>query len=390
MKQSSHSFLFITAIAFICGACQHSIDKLPCIDVRKIYPDKEILLPEIADISYFVPCSDDGFLYNGTIRSITQKRIVIADFDSGTILFFAHDGTAISHFNHQGNGPKEYRRTRHIFYDEKEDDLFLIDDSKQVIQVYSSLGEHKRELTLPQGTRINNDIISLDDCSLMFYDTGIEYRRAMVGDLSIAVDTAPFYLISKKDGAVIDHFELRIPSVFLGIYLNGLPLPGNKRYLTKCNEGALLCIPENDTVFLYNKEQSLIPVVRKAPLAISTYPVSYLNNCIDMGSHLFSEVYEVHKGEEFALDFPVKYYMMNKNTGDVVHPKLLLPDYQGKIFIISPNSRNRNFENIYYFELDLLELKEAYTQDRLSGKLKELVVTLKEDDNNVFVLAHFK
>jgi hypothetical protein len=32
-----------------------------------------------------------------------------------------------------------------------------------------------------------------------------------------------------------------------------------------------------------------------------------------------------------------------------------------------------------YFELDLIELKEAYIENRLSGKLKELVSTLDEE-----------
>ena len=38
-----------------------------------------------------------------------------------------------------------------------------------------------------------------------------------------------------------------------------------------------------------------------------------------------------------------------------------------------------------------MELKEAYRENRLSGKLKELVAILNElEDNNVFVLVEFK
>jgi len=43
-----------------------------------------------------------------------------------------------------------------------------------------------------------------------------------------------------------------------------------------------------------------------------------------------------------------------------------------------------------HFELDLIELKQAYKENKLNGQLKELVATLDEmKDNNVFVFAVF-
>ena len=44
-----------------------------------------------------------------------------------------------------------------------------------------------------------------------------------------------------------------------------------------------------------------------------------------------------------------------------------------------------------FFEPDLIELKEAYKENRLSGELKELVETLnEEEDNDVIILINFK
>ena len=65
-------------------------------------------------------------------------------------------------------------------------------------------------------------------------------------------------------------------------------------------------------------------------------------------------------------------------------------NYPEKEFFIGPSNFRKIFENGFYFELDLLELKQAYTENRLSGKLKELVATLKDDDNNVFMMVKFK
>ena len=92
--------------------------------------------------------------------------------------------------------------------------------------------------------------------------------------------------------------------------------------------------------------------------------------------------------------------MRNKKTGEVVRPKFLLPDYLGKEFIMDAHRLNadgrifndgRIYNDGYYFELGLYELKQAYRENKLSGKLKELVATLNEDeDNNVFMLVEFK
>jgi hypothetical protein len=47
------------------------------------------------------------------------------------------------------------------------------------------------------------------------------------------------------------------------------------------------------------------------------------------------------------------------------------------------------YEKGYHLELDLMELKEAYRENKLSGKLKELVATFNEnEDNNVTGQPH--
>jgi len=82
--------------------------------------------------------------------------------------------------------------------------------------------------------------------------------------------------------------------------------------------------------------------------------------------------------------------MRNKSTGEIFRPKFLLPDYRGKEFVISPSVINV-YDDGYFFELGLSELKQAFRDNKLSGKLKELVAKLNEDkDNNVFMLVEFK
>ena len=129
-------------------------------------------------------------------------------------------------------------------------------------------------------------------------------------------------------------------------------------------------------------------MICKTPLVSATDPMVYMNNCVDAGRYQFMEVYTV-RWEEGAFPFPAKYYMRDKKTGEIFRQKIILPDYKGKEFLF--HSFYRDYENGPYLELDLIELKQAYNEDRLSGKLKELVATLnEEEDNNVFMFVHFK
>ena len=340
----------------------------------------------------------DEYLYDGTIRVVTDNTVVVAPMlrsSRGDILFFTKDGIPKSRFNRKGNGPGEYPNVYKVFYDEEADDLFILSAaSSDLIQVYSSTGMHKREVPLPQGVIFMNGIISLDDQSFLCHDEENGVKRVMTNeaDLSSKDYFESFYLISKTDGTVLDYIELPITQIFLGIYFDGRRLPAvNQNRLIKCTEGAFLCNPENDTVFLYKPDKSLTPVLHKTPLITSTNPRSYLNNCIDVGLYQFTEVYTLRPGDEAPGILPVRNYMRNTITGEVVHPKFLLPDFKGKEFIISValSARTSGFDNGVLFELDLIELKQALNDNRLSGKLKELVATLKEDDNNVFVMVQF-
>lgn len=391
MRAFPHTlFPYFATIAVVLSSCQQEKGGVPCVDAQKNYPTKEIFLNEIADVTYLhIYSGNNEYLYDGNIVSLTENTIVIAEGGRGNILFFHQDGTPKLRFNRLGNGPGEYRSAHRVLYDEESDEVFVINST--YIQVYSSSGWYKRTINLPEGTRINNDVVFFDDQYIFFYDAGVEFRKALEEDYLTEINIAPYYLMSKVDGVILDYLELPIAPLFLGIHIDGMRLPARyKNRLMKSKEGVLLCNPENDTVFLYGKDKSLTPVLHKIPPAGSTNPVTYMNNCIDTDNYQFTEVYEVRRGDTYPGVFPVKYYMRYKETGEVFHPKFLLSDYKGEEFIISPSTFRTSYENGYVIELDLIKLKQAYRENRLSGKLKELVATLKEDDNNVFVLAQFK
>ena len=395
MKRLFLLFL-ITVLTTGCSSDRKTRGGLPFIDVRKNYPVKEIILTDMADVTYLhLNTDNDDFLYNSTINCMTENTIVVCDYISGSILFFSKDGSPKTFFNHKGGGPKEYTGIRQISYDETADDVFVLSfGNPEILLVYSSSGEYKRTLVLPQGTYIN-PFISFDDESLFIYNSRADFKKAALDEQDLPVDLfyEPFVRVSKENGEILDCIELPNNKIILRDErdIQGRRgVMGRTSRFIKCKEGLLLCNPETDTVFLYRKDKSLTPIICKTPLVSDLDPMVYMNNCIDAGRYQFMEVFTV-RWEEGSFPFPVRYFVRDKKTGEIFRQKIVLPEYQGKEFIISPLQTGNDYENGPWFELDLIELKEAYDDNRLSGKLKELVATLNEDeDNNVFMFVNFK
>ena len=388
----------VTVLVTSCSSNKQQEDGLPFIDVSKNYPEKEILLTGIADVTYLYLNSDDAdYLYKGGIHNITENTVVVVDNVSSSILFFAKDGTAKSYFNHKGQGPGEYTEIRTVVYDETTDELFVTTYSMPYgIQVYSSVGDYKRTIKLPRETLIE-ELIVFDDHSLFFRDGAIEFRRSMAllrkEDLPADDYVIPFYRISKTDGEVLDYVELPGTHLLLGGNYNGRWISVLLRYSMKCPEGVLLWNAQTDTVFFYRGDKSLTPVIYQTPSVSSLNPMEYLTLCLDRGQYQFIQVTIAREGIHPGF-FPVKNYLRDKKTGEIIRPKFLLPDYEGKEFTIDPSASNavgKFYNEGYYFELNLYELKEADRAGKLSGQLKDLVATLDENnDNNVFMLVEFK
>ena len=398
----------VTALVTSCSSNKQPEGGLLVIDVSKNYPEKEILLTDIADVTYLHLNSDsEDYVYRGPIRCVAENKGVVIDGVSESILFFSKDGTPKSRFNRRGQGPEDYTWIRNVIYDEAADEIFVYDNRKT--QVYSSIGEFKRTIKHPQGTEPYY-IIDFDDRSLFFFDASALYKVTTAQfeetDLPAEDYILPFYRISKTTGEVLDYVELQGTDLILGAYYAGRETRGNKRwvptqlqYATKCPEGVLLLSAQTDTIYLYSADKPLTPYLYKTPSITSQNPMECLRECLDRGQYQFIQV-TIMREDAFPIFYPFRFYMRNKMTGETVRPKFLLPDYQGKEFIMDPYRPNADgivsndgviTDGGYCFELGLYELKEAYRAGKLSGQLKELVATLDENnDNNVFMLVEFK
>lgn len=391
MRKENLLYLFLSTLILSCTSHNQSKEELAFIDASIDYPEKEINLTDIADITYvYLDSKNDDYLYKGRIDYVTQNRIVVIDRSSHSILFFSKEGNPVSRFNRRGQGPEEYADAASVMYDETNDDVFVSPDFSNQIMVYSSGGEFKRKITLPQ-MNVNGQMALFDDQSILVYDNTKLWRAIMQKkSAELAIDST-FFLISKTDGAVQEYIPLPNKSVDLspkdpeGVFIGQISY-GRVR---KCPEGLFLYNPESDTVFLYRKDKSLTPYLHKTPLLGESGPITVMDICMDAGKFQFLSLSPYLQTEKFPT--PI-FCMRDKETGEVFRQKITIPDYQGKDFVVNPRLLNY-YEKGCYFELDFTKLEEAYNENKLSGKLKELTASLinaeGEDANNVFVLVDF-
>ena len=380
MKREMTLKLFIFVIIYFplygCTLEKGSESNLIEFNVSASYPEKEINLEDVADIEYLQLEFDENFLFSEVPQIITSDKIIFCRFLVGDILIFSRNGKPLFKFNHKGSGPEDYTNLYGLIYDETLDELFVRSDSK--IVVYSALGEFRRVIPL-QGIFINQ-IVNYDYESLLLYD---DYDSNPV----------PFSLISKDNGSVVKMIDLpkdkKVNLLFTQTAENNvLTLRAPAYRIVRHNNGFLLTDFSIDTVFFFSQDRELSPILMRKPAIQSMDPIVYMNSFIEAGNYEFVSVITV-KNENNKL--PAIYLMRDKKTDSVYRQKITFNDFRGKQITLSPETiSNTQDSKLGLIVLSLTELQNANRENRLSGKLKELVERSDDDWNDIYMLLHFK
>lgn len=382
-------FLFLLLVIASCTSNKGLQEELPLVDASKEYPVKKINLTDIADVSYLhLNSKTDDYLYKGSINYVTENNIIVIDRSQNSVLFFSKEGNPKSHFNRRGRGPQEYIDIASVMYDEANDEVYVSPELSSHIMVYSSLGDFKRKINLPQ-VNINGQMALFDDESILVYDNTKLWRsviQSQTPDVEQTIDST-FFLISRLDGKVMDYISLPHKSIDLSHKSSAFTSQVSYGRVRKSVDGLLLYNPESDTIFHYSKDKHLTPYMHKKPILSNQSLKTVMDICMDTGKYQFIALCPYQKIGKSPVP---KYYMRDKATGELFRQKITLPDFEGKELYINPRLLSY-YEHSYHFELDFLELEEAYYANKLSGDLKKLVASLLEDEssNNVFVFADF-
>ena len=77
MKRLPFYFFWVSlCVGFVSGGKEAVNQALPVIDMNEDYPEKEIVLQDIADISYIPLETNDEFLFDGSVEVVTDQYVI--------------------------------------------------------------------------------------------------------------------------------------------------------------------------------------------------------------------------------------------------------------------------------------------------------------------------
>lgn len=394
MKKLFFSLITLFLLA-ACGTREKEISGPVLFDATRDYPEKQLLLDEVADITY-VPLSSetDSALFRGTLAHVSERTVTIHDFPRGIFYLFDRSGRYLSSFNHKGQGPEDYNFLITAFVDEASGELFAVE--KNWIQVYDKQGDYRRTLRLPDGAWVLEAADGGDETILLVDNqerASILYA-GMVDENAEAYEQ-PFVRISKADGGLVSYITL--PKNFLvdlsaDFQTAGISLKvfGPNHRLVSHRDGFLLTNQETDTIFLYAHDQ-LKPMMIHTPPVSEQGEKSYLNGYVEAGDYLFFEKVIVKAVENRRPPVPSVYYLYDKRDGQFYEQAVSMRDFEGKRIDLTPQIiRPSRDARLGCLLLTVDELQTANADGKLSGELKRIVDEMPEDSNDLLMLMRFK
>ena len=394
MKKLFFSLITLFLLA-ACGTREKEISGPVLFDATRDYPEKQLLLDEVADITY-VPLSSetDSALFRGTLAHVSERTVTIHDFPRGIFYLFDRSGRYLSSFNHKGQGPEDYNFLITAFVDEARGELFAIEKNR--IQVYDKQGDYRRTLRLPDGAWVY-EAADGGDGSILLVDNQERASILYAGmvDENAEAYEQPFVRISKADGGLVSYITL--PKNFLvdlsadfqtaGI---SLKVSGPNHRLVSHRDGFLLTNQETDTIFLYAHDQ-LKPMMIHTPPVSEQGEKSYLNGYVEAGDYLFFEKVIVKAVENRRPPVPSVYYLYDKRDGQFYEQAVSMRDFEGKRIDLTPQIiRPSRDARLGCLLLTVDELQTANADGKLSGELKRIVDEMPEDSNDLLMLMRFK
>ena len=376
--------LLLALIATACSGGKKDVSELPQIDVHTNYPEKEICLQDVAEVSYIALDSQDDILFRGNVNGFSDKGIVIMDNPDNRLIFFDKQGKFQHIIQRQGQGPEEYSMLFDALVDWDKEEVFVFDRGSRIV-VYSLDGTFKRKLP-SNANLVQHDAYIWSDSQLVAY----RYGR---GEDEKLIPYQPIVLLSKEDGKM-DSLSYRKEHSF-PTYIGGKEMNIRVHWpsLAKLNGDVYVNDLSADTIYRWDgRTQALQPVMTRTPsvtlddldgyfmdlegVTPQFYFLHFLARQASMNSH-----FEM-------IDKKSKDAVYDRKEGKVYHPKFTNKDYP------SMEKCNMQFceelNACAIVQLESFHLIEALEAGELSGELKTIAQGLKEDDNPVLMMVKFK
>ena len=386
MKRILYSAAFMLALlATGCGDANQKPSALPQIDVRTNYPEKEICLQDVAEVSYIALDSQDGILFRGNVNDFSDKGIVIMDCQNNRLIFFDKQGKFQHVIQRQGQGPEEYSMMLDALVDWDKEDVFVFDSGSRIV-VYSLDGTFKRKLPL-NANLVQHDAYIWSDSQLVACRYGNWDKDEKL------VPYQPIVLLSKEDGKM-DSLSYRKEHSF-PTYIGAKEMNIRIHWpsLDKLNGDVYVNDLSADTIYrLDARTQALQPVMTRTPSVTLDDLDGYFMDLKGVSSlyyflHFLAR--QASMDSHFVMvDEKSRNAVYDRKEGKVYHPKFTNKDYPSMEKIHLNFCEEENACAIV--QLEAFKLIEALEAGELGGELKTIAESLKEEDNPVLMVVKFK
>jgi hypothetical protein len=380
------------------------VDGVIVFDNSKEYPELDLKLSDVADITY-IPLKglDDGYRVAGQLSSAGAVAYIDGDenvyFNNNTDALYSFDisGNPVRQLDRRGRGPGEYPMGLLAFWVEPESNsLWLRGVSNKIVEYDLTTYEFKSEDEPGFGTA--QSVLSLNR------NYWVAYRQVMLRDTKNNVNPPAFYLFSKSD-------------------LKYLPLPPRMEResdsnnpvwllhpgLTRGKDGVFMNDLRCDTIWWINRETlevspRIVDVTDYPGENMMIFPSFETDQYIFLS--LFYQRFEWIEGqgrvpfnEPWPDDRMFAFDKRHKKIFRIPLGKSPIPPDNNKLtterkfawafdecwLTCGHTTKNSNYGLAMYQAFDLID-----NIDKLPPELKEIAATLKEDDNPVLALIKFK
>lgn len=242
---------------------------LVTLDITKDYPEKKIVLQDLADVKYIpLETKKNALLPNsaGCLGYVSDSLIVARTSDKEIVLFNG-DGSVRSSFRHVGQGSKEYQSIIGIAVDPQAQEIFIVDYLLRYrMQVYSFTGQYKRTLPIPFKMILDGLQDFSADC-LLACDQKVRQ--------GISNRAKPYMLLSKKTGEIVKeldiHFTKRLSRSISKPLGENQTISAALGYdpIVRCEDSYVIGDLSADTIYTYTPQGVLSPMLVRTPPVLS-------------------------------------------------------------------------------------------------------------------------